>query len=1066
MKTKVLLTMGAMMAFAISVMAGPVSKAEALAQARSFMQSKGIHLAGDLAVMSGPKRAMASRDESSCYYIFNNGQNGGFVIVSGDDRTRDILGYSDTGAMDMDNLPDNVRYMLDCFESEINELDKLGVERSAPRRSYGETATTNPVLPLVTCKWSQDKPFNNSCPTVNSTPTYAGCVAVATAQLVYFYRDRLPAKTPAKIPAYTTSGGISVKEVAAGTAFNWTKMYDEYDGTQTSAQLSAVANLILYVGKALKSNYSTSATSASMSSIKSALVNYFTFSPNTSFVSRTSYTSEKWESMVLGELEENRPVMYNGVSTKDNHAFLIDGYDGRGLFHVNWGWKGQYDGYFALSVLNPYDAGGIDAASGPQSYTLQQNAYFNLQPENGYSYTEGPAELTSTISSVSSNVVNVVYKNLSSKDAKFKCGLGYLDSDGYVNKLMENTEETTVAAGSSMGTVSYTLKAADFKPASGTTAERKLYPIFLLNGEEEWTQCPNTSSNYVQVKYNSGSITSSLVAMTASLKATNFVFTGSCTKSVAQPVNFKLTNSGDKDYTGYVYLFASTTSTKGSVRSKVRVILPKGESYNAALSFTPATASSAGTSYNVWISTDASGEKVIGSSKVTITSKTPTKSLKVLSVTLDYVSSASKYKIYSDAVKGVAKVENLSAFNYNDVVLIWLMRKKVGSGSWVGYKYEKYNVIIPAGETKDFNFDFGVQSKDYTYGFAFYYAGGSTRLTNGLLTGYSLNDGVLYFTGDGTSIAEEVTSTITVGEDVAAVSLAGVASSITKVVPNSNPNTLYIFEEGETVPSGLSGKNIVKGSSASSIKLQDGYDFYSPVTFVADNITYSRTPQIGATGQGDGWESLVVPFNVDKLMYSSYQLGWFTSDDDTGKNLWVKQFSGIKGYSTVCFDYTDKIVANRPYIMAVPSNHWGEAYNLTGKKLDFKASNATVLKDASLLTGSKVYNYRGTYYTKKVANIYYLDSRGQKFIQGTATVKPFHCYFISAADGSDDDYGNMDIVTSVKGIMIPFASENEDVSVYNISGMKVGTTKVVDGRISLDELPKGIYIINGHKFIK
>ena len=238
--------MGAMMAFAISVMAGPVSKAEALAQARSFMQSKGIQLTGDLAVTSGPKRAMASRDESSCYYIFNNGQNGGFVIVSGDDRTRDILGYSDTGAMDMDNLPDNVRYMLDCFESEINELDKLGVERSAPRRSYGETATTNPVLPLVTCKWSQDKPFNNSCPTVNSTRTYAGCVAVATAQLVYFYRDRMPAKTPVKIPAYTTTGGISMKEVAAGTAFNWTKMYDARRCMGVSVILRFVPSCIVW----------------------------------------------------------------------------------------------------------------------------------------------------------------------------------------------------------------------------------------------------------------------------------------------------------------------------------------------------------------------------------------------------------------------------------------------------------------------------------------------------------------------------------------------------------------------------------------------------------------------------------------------------------------------------------------------------------------------------------------------------------------------------------------------------------------------------------------------------
>ena len=1066
MKTKVLLTMGAMMAFAVSVMAGPVSKAEAMAQARSFMQSKGISLAGDLAVQPGPKRAMASRDESSCYYIFNNGQNGGFVIVSGDDRTRDILGYSDTGTLDMDNMPDNVRYMLDGYEAEINELDQKGVERTAPRRAYGEMASTNPVRPLVTCEWSQDKPFNNSCPTVSGTRTFAGCVAVATAQLVYFYRDRMPAKTQVKIPSYTTTGGITLKEVPVGTAFNWTKMYDIYDGTETSAQLSAVANLILYVGKALKSNYSTSATSASMNTIKTALVNYFGFSPNTSFVARSNYTTEKWESMVLGELEENRPVMYNGISNKDNHAFIVDGYDGRGLFHVNWGWKGQYNGYFALSVLNPYDSNGCDAAAGSSSYTLSQNAYFNLQPEKGYSYTEGAPELTSTISSVASNVVKVVYKNISSKDAKFKCGLGYLDSDGFVNKLMENGEEAMVAAGSSMGTISYTLKAADFKPASGTTAERKLYPIYILNGEEEWTQCPNTSSNYVQVNYKSGSITSSLVPMSASLKATNFVFTGSCTKSVSQPVNFKLTNSGDKDYTGYVYLFASTSSTKGSVRSKVRVILPKGESYNAALSFTPASATSSGTAYNVWISTDASGENVIGNSKVTITSSTPTKKLKVLSVTPDYVSSASKYKIYSDEVRGVAQIENLSAYNYNDVVLLWLMRRKAGSGSWVGYRYEKYNIIVPAGETKDLAFDFGELSKEYDYGFIFYYSGGKTQLTNGQHLGYSLKDGILLFAGDGTSTPVEVTSTITVGENVAAVSMSGVASQITKVVPNSNPNTLYIFDEGETVPAGLSNKNIVKGSSASKITLQDGYDFYSPITFVADNITYTRVPQIGATGQGDGWESLVVPFNVDQLMYSSYQLGWFTSDDDTGKNLWIKQFSGIKGYSTVCFDYTEKILANRPYIMAVPSNHWGEAYNLTGKKLEFKASNATVLKDASLITGSKVYNYRGTYYTKKVANIYYLDSKGQKFIQGTATVKPFHCYFISAADGSDDDYSNMDIVTSVKGVMMPFASENEVVSVYNISGMKVGTTKVVDGRISLDELPKGIYIINGHKFIK
>ncbi len=1064
MKTKVLLIAGVMMALGLSAMAEPVSKAQALQQAQAFMSSKGIALAGDLTVTNGPKRAKASRDESSCYYVFNNGQNGGFVVVSGDDRTRDILAYSDTGTLDMNHLPENVGYMLQCYEEQINLLDTQETPVQAEKRTtYAETPSTNPVLPLLTCMWGQGEPFNNACPTVGGTKSYAGCVCAGVAQVIYFYRDRMPTKLKTTIESYTANG-ITLAAVPAGTPFYWSRMFDKYDGTQTSAQKSAVANFVLYVGKALGSVYGSASvgTSANFQNVKTNLTKYFGFSTNSTLYDRKEFTAEKWENMVINELEENRPVLYNGISSKDNHVFIIDGYDGRGLFHVNWGWTGDHDGYFVLSVLNPYDMNGVNASAGPDSYTVTQRAFFNLQPENGYSYTEGDVELTSTISSVSNNVVKVVYKNLTSKDGVFKCGLGYLDSDGYVTKLMENDEgEATVAASSSMGTVQFALKAADFKPQSGTTAEYQLYPIYLLSGQDEWVMCPNASSNYVKVNYKSNAITSSLVAMSPSLKASNFVFTGSTTKSVKQPVNFKLTNSGDKDYSGYVYLFASRTTTKGSALSKVRVILPKGESYNATLSFTPGYAGT----YNIWITSDASGTNVLGSTTVKILSSTATKNLRVDAVLPENLAENTK-RIYSDEIKGVIRIQNNSAYNYNDNIIIWLGRQKKGSSSITFFQNNKAIYTILAGETLDIPFDFGEKPDEYFYGFGVYYADNKTPLANYLHTGYTLQDGVLFYAGDGTLTIKDLTDTVTVDKNVAAVSMKGVASSITKVVPNANPNTLYIFDAGETVPKGLTGKNIVKGNTATSITLQDGYDFYSPVTFVADNITYTRVPDIGATGQGDGWQSLVVPFDVDKLMYSSYELGWFTSDDDTGKNLWVKQFSGIKGYSTVCFDYTDKIVANRPYIMAVPSNHWGEAYNLTGKKLEFKASNATVLKDASLITGSKVYNYRGTYYAKKVSNIYYLDSTGTRFVQGTATVKPFRCYFISAADGSDDDYGNMDIVTSVKGIMMPFASENEEVSVYNVSGMKVGTTKVVDGRISLDALPKGIYIINGHKFIK
>ena len=38
----------------------------------------------------------------------------------------------------------------------------------------------------------------------------------------------------------------------------------------------------------------------------------------------------------------------NGIG---GHAFVCDGYDGKGYYHINWGWGGDSDAYFLLLVL-------------------------------------------------------------------------------------------------------------------------------------------------------------------------------------------------------------------------------------------------------------------------------------------------------------------------------------------------------------------------------------------------------------------------------------------------------------------------------------------------------------------------------------------------------------------------------------------------------------------------------------------------------------------------------------------------------------------------------------------
>ena len=104
---------------AMVLIAGPVNKGNARQIANQFLQKQGK------SVKHEPVRAPQIRgeigviEEVAAYYVFDTDDNQGFVIVSGDDRTEPILGYSTNGAFDEDNMPDNLKAWLQGYADQI-----------------------------------------------------------------------------------------------------------------------------------------------------------------------------------------------------------------------------------------------------------------------------------------------------------------------------------------------------------------------------------------------------------------------------------------------------------------------------------------------------------------------------------------------------------------------------------------------------------------------------------------------------------------------------------------------------------------------------------------------------------------------------------------------------------------------------------------------------------------------------------------------------------------------------------------------------------------------------------
>ena len=295
------------------------------------------------------------------YYAFNI-TGGGFVIVAGEDRAHPILGYSDRGHLDFNNLPDNFKALLRGYKEEIEFLQ---IHPELVVKPAVQSTKATGVAPLIKSTWGQEEPYDWQCPVYQGEYCVVGCVATAMAQVMYYWK--YPTSCDAISSYYCYDIGQTIPALPA-TSFNYSLMLPSYchwdwdlseliQDTYTDAQAQEVAKLGRYCGQAVDMGYSPEGSGAYTWSQLSAMKD-FGFSSDARDVERsswwgTSYSTAEWESMIKEELDLGRPILYSANDpSAGGHAFICDGYNAEGKFHFNFGWYGTCDGWYVSTALN------------------------------------------------------------------------------------------------------------------------------------------------------------------------------------------------------------------------------------------------------------------------------------------------------------------------------------------------------------------------------------------------------------------------------------------------------------------------------------------------------------------------------------------------------------------------------------------------------------------------------------------------------------------------------------------------------------------------------------------
>lgn len=300
--------------------------------------------------------------------LFVGADGKGFVLLSDDDCVRPLLGYSLSNPFRAEEMPAHVAAWIDAYQREIaSAKDASGTPFQRARDEWDELLdvrtmrkTVTAVQPLLKTRWDQVSGYNSQCPYDSAAQSrcYTGCVATAAAQVMKYWNHPEVGRGS---HSYTHAKYGTLSARFDTTHYRWSKMANAISMGTTEERKAAIAQLIAHVGIAVDMDYGTSSSGAHTNplgnvrraSSETALKEYFRYNPALFTAYKEGFGDAEWRALIDADLEEERPVLYDGYGPSGGHAFVLDGRDTMGLYHFNWGWGGTGNGYFTLDSLSP-----------------------------------------------------------------------------------------------------------------------------------------------------------------------------------------------------------------------------------------------------------------------------------------------------------------------------------------------------------------------------------------------------------------------------------------------------------------------------------------------------------------------------------------------------------------------------------------------------------------------------------------------------------------------------------------------------------------------------------------
>jgi hypothetical protein len=307
MKRSLLLTL--IIAMSLHLIGNPVDENTAKHLAQNFWKENNIKgVKGDKVFKKKMGDARFVNVAPQCgyseFYIFNNEDGKGFVIIAADDCVIPILGYSYDNNFATENLPPNLKGWLDGYAEQIRMAVEMRVTATEEIRAewdclrHGKNLpikSETSIDPLVTTHWNQNYPYNIQCPVdPNATGqanghAWAGCVATAMAQIMKFWAyPEHGIGSHSYVPERHPEYGTQYADFSS-TTYQWSSMPNNNSN-------SAVAELLKHCGVSVEMNYGPSGSSAStigsFPSAEQAYKSFFDYKTTLHSDSRSNYYSD------------------------------------------------------------------------------------------------------------------------------------------------------------------------------------------------------------------------------------------------------------------------------------------------------------------------------------------------------------------------------------------------------------------------------------------------------------------------------------------------------------------------------------------------------------------------------------------------------------------------------------------------------------------------------------------------------------------------------------------------------------------------------------------------------